>query len=317
MGETSHHEALEQACADLPPSTDHIGLAGMMRSATGLDLDVAFVDGGWFRQAGLVDGLGHRVADDIDEWVIEETGGDMVELFNRYADADYYITRVNGRRVYLTAPTGPRPLDFVQVEVDEVQEVRGCRLFHSDDIPDSVADLLDCDPGRNATPLGSARYLFRRLTDFGVMKDLVSEHRGDPRLRRFAEEWKASSAGKEAPLCRRWALQVRPYRDPDGEHLLEAKPLPSFPVLHPLPNLQEPREHAVDYHPSRLVQDVDRHAGFPMAWYFLQLVRHYAPYRCMVDLERDFRSPPPGIPPLAPEDRQLVELWVDNPYNFF
>ncbi|HSV28003.1 MAG TPA: hypothetical protein VLL76_00550, partial [Candidatus Omnitrophota bacterium] len=108
------------ACRDLAPTPDHGELVRAARAATGLDLKLAYVDDGWFRLGGVVDGSGKRLADEIEDWVVAETGGDMTELFSRYSDANLRFIRFAGRRIYLTAATGPDPLDFVQIEIDRV-----------------------------------------------------------------------------------------------------------------------------------------------------------------------------------------------------
>lgn len=306
-------DALATACAALTPNDDHEHLARVIRQITGLPLKVVLVDDGWFRLGGLVDGQGARVAEDLEGWVAEQSGGDLLALFNSHAEAGYQVTRLTGRRVYLTASVGTGPLDFIQFEVDEVQEVLAGPLFDGEHIPDTLDELMDRLP-QGGKALGEPRYLFRRVTDFSVMTDLVADHKGDPRIRRFTQEWAASSAQRIGHFCDRFALMVQPYRNEDGEHVLEARPLPNFLVA--LPDLQESREHQVDYHPARQVQEVDELAGFPMAWYFLQVTQHYAHYRSIADVLADFRAMPAGTLGLPAHDRKLVEGWVSDPYTF-
>lgn len=307
-------DALAAACRALAPTPQHDSLLDAARRVTGLDLTLACVDADWYRLGGVVDAEGRRIADDLEDWVAAETGGDVAQLYARYGDSGYRFTRHTGRRLYLTAALGPAPLDFVQVEIDQVQE-RICRpLFEGEAIPDSINDLESLPIVPNAVPLTAPSYLFRRATSFAAMPELTSDHKGDPRLRRFAADWAASSAGASAHFSERWALRVTPYRNADGEHVLEGRPVASLQVT--FPDLQAAREHAVDYHPARSVLAVDREAGFPMAWYFLQVARHYAHYRCIVDVRDDFSKGGPGIPPLPAADARIVEQWIDDPYNF-
>ncbi len=314
MALTIDTDRLAAACRELAPTPSHASLLKAARQISDLELKLACVDTDWYRLGGVVDARGHKLADDLEDWVAAEAGGDVAALFTRYGDAGLRFTRHTGRRVYLTAALGPDPLDFVQIEVDEVQE-KICRpLFEADSIPDTVTELESLPPIPDAVPLTKPAYVFRRATHVGAMPDLVSEQKGDPRLRRFAAEWAASSAGSSAHFCERWALRVTPYRNSDGEHVLEGKPVTSLKV--DLPDLQTAREHAVDYRPARSMLAVDRAAGFPMAWYFLQVARHYAHYRCIVDVRDDFRKDGAGIPSLAVADARVVDRWIDDPYNF-
>lgn len=314
MAPTIDTDRLAAACRELAPTPNHASLVKAARQLTGLDLTLACVDADWYRLGGVVDAQGRKVADDLEDWAVAEAAGDVTALFTRFGDAGLRFTRHTGRRVYLTAALGADPLDFVQIEVDQVQE-KICRpLFEDDSIPDTIHELESLPPIPDAVPLTQPAYVFRRVTDVAAMPELVSEHKGDPRLKRFAAEWAASSAAGSGHFCERWALRVTPYRNSDGEHVLEGKPVSSLKVE--LPDLQAAREHAVDYHPARSVLAIDREAGFPMAWYFLQVARHFAHYRCIVDVRDDFLKGGPGIAPLPEADARVVERWIDDPYNF-
>lgn len=301
-------------CRDLAPTGDHAELVRAARAATGLDLRLGYVDEGWYRLGGVVDASGKRVAVDIADWAVAETGGDMTALYARHADAGLRFTRFWGHRLYLTAATGPNPLDFVQIEIDQVQEMLCRPLFEGDSIPDTVDELENLPPCPQAVPLAPAAYVYRRATTFSSMPELVAEHTGDLRLKRFVDDWAASSAARSGHFCDKWVLRVVPYRNTDGEHVLEAKPLTAIKV--PEPDLQQAREHAVDYHPARDMEQMDRDAGFPMAWYFLQIARHFAHYRCIVDVRDDFAAGRPGVSPLPDRDARILESWVADPYNF-
>jgi hypothetical protein len=307
-------DGIAVACRDLVPTADHAELVKAASAATGLDFKLAYVDDGWFRMGGVVDGHGRRLSDDIEDWVLGETGGDMVELFNRYADAGLRFTRVTGRRLYLTVATGPAPLDFLQVEIDQVQEMLCRPVFDGDTIPDTVEQLAVLPPWKDATPLGQAHYVYRRVTRFTDMPELVAEHTGDLRLKRFIEEWSASSAGAASHFSEHWVLRVVPYRNSDGEHVLEAVPLSAAAVS--VPDLADAREHDVDYNPARVLAAVDRDAGYRMAWYFLQIARHFAPYRVVVDARDGFNACKGGVAALPDKDAAILDRWVAEPYNF-
>ncbi|MGE5548689.1 MAG: hypothetical protein ACM33T_17420 [Solirubrobacterales bacterium] len=305
-------DALGATCRRLTPAPGHEKLVAAAREASGLDFRLAHVDAGWFRLGGLMDANGNRIADDLEDWVDAETGGDMTALFERYADAGYRFTRHAGWRIYLTAPTGPGPLDFVQVEVDQVQEMLCRPLFEGDHIPDTVEELAALPAWPEAVPLAPAAYVARRHTAFGAMPELMDDHKGDPRFKRFVSEWSASSAGKDGHFCDHWVLRVVPFRTEDGEHLLEARPVPSYKPA--FPDLKDAREHAAHYDPVAMVRQVDAEAGYPMAWYFLQVTNHFIHFHCMADLRDACAASGPA--PLPPTDFRLVEGWVDTPYTF-
>lgn len=306
-------DAVREACDRLEPSRDHAELVEAVSDAVGARAKLVLADAPWYRGGGLVDGGGRRITDDLESWVVEESGGDLIELYRKYGSADYHVTAATGRTLYIVAPTGRGPLDFIQVEVDEAREVIERRLFEGDVIPDTIGDLMQ--PARLPRPLTPRRYQLRKLTRFrDIAERLTGEHKGDPRFKRFIEEWQASSAGAARRFCDHWVLSMVPYQDADGEHLLEARPIPVAAVM--LPDLQRLRTGAADYHPSRAVLALDRQAGYPMAWYFLQIAKHYAPYRCMVDVRDDLRDPPPGVARLPLHDMSLVDNWVEVPYTF-
>lgn len=307
-------DEIAAACRDIVPTADHGELVRAIRDATGLDLKLGFVDDGWYRLGGVVDGSGKRIAADLEDWVAEETGGDMLALFNKYGDAGYRFTRFTGRRVYLTAATGPNPLDFIQIEIDQVQELLCRPLFEGDQIPDTVEDLAALPLMPTRTPMGPQSYVFRRTSDFAAMPELLCEHQGDMRLKRFIGEWSKSSAAHHGHFADRWVLRVAPFRTEDGENVLEARPMTAIKVE--FPDLQDAREHAAEYKPTRLVQNVDQQAGFPMAWYFLQVAQHEIHFHCMADLRDEFLAPPPGVAQLGKHDFELLEGWVDSPYTF-
>lgn len=306
-------DAIRAACRELVPTRDHAELLRTISKALKAPARLALIDEGWHCGGALIDGEGQRIADDFESWALEQCGGDLTSLYAHFAGADYHVTGIRGRTFYITAPTGLEPLDFLQVEVDEVREVVERRLFEDDIVPDLVADLME--PSEYARPLSPPRYRLRKVMSFAdKAEQLVGEHKGDPRFRRFLDEWMVSSAGRSSRFCDHWVLSIMPYQAADGEHLLEARPIPTAKVV--LPDLARLRTGAVEYHPTRSVMALDVQAGYPMAWYFLQVTEHYAPYRCIQDVREDFIEPPPGVARLAPHDMSILDNWVEVPYTF-
>ena len=106
--------------------------------------------GGWHRFGGIVDSAGERVATSIVRWAEEECGGDVEALVAEYIDAGYCVTQLAGKTHFFTAPRSEAPDDFVQIEIEELQE-RCCRpLVEPEWLPDSMEEFLAI--GRQAAP---------------------------------------------------------------------------------------------------------------------------------------------------------------------
>ncbi len=306
-------ETLTPVCADLVPVPGHAPLAAALAGALNRPaLQPVARDEAWYRLGRVIDGRGATVAEDLETWILAETGGDLEAFYAQHAETEAYVTRREGRTVYLTVPTGPAPLDFLQVAVDVVEERVHRALLPEEPLPDMLVDFVDpaTGGGRGGT-LGPARYEVQGVTDVAALAPrLTTDHRGDPRFRRFVEEWEATSAGR-ARFCDHWALQLQPYQDPRGEHLLEARPVAAERL--PLPLVREaPDEKAL----LRLLSDYDRAVGYTMAWYFAQVARHYAPYGAVLQAHEAFLHHHPGGPGLPAGDLAILEGWLTDPYCF-
>jgi hypothetical protein len=305
---------LAQACRS---STPDEGLAELIRSlgdaVSHLKFEHVLTRSGWHRLGGVVDSDYQRVAEGIATWAEGESGGDVEKLLSRYSEAGYFATRLQGRTHYLVAPTGHRPGDFVQLEVEELQEVLDRYLIDPDWLPESLEEFLDpLDyPRLEPEPIGLPRYLFRRMTD---MTHLLRE-RQDPvldcsKLCRFLSDWSESSAGSAGqPFCRHWVLALRETPDSDGGTHLSARPVPTSMGLASL----APYDGAHGLELANRVQGFDRQAGYPFAWYFHMLTGRLVPAdlgeAVGADHDRDFGY-------LPSKDRDLLMAWRRSPYAF-
>ena len=112
-----HHSALLAALAELLPNCE---------------FDCALTRGGWYRPGGLIGPEGRRVADDLESWAeqqLTDCGGDLAECVERHAGADLLATRYVGRSHYFVAAYGAGAAEFLQLEVEGLQEVFDRRLF--------------------------------------------------------------------------------------------------------------------------------------------------------------------------------------------
>ncbi|MBK9018780.1 MAG: hypothetical protein IPL72_01735 [Sulfuritalea sp.] len=140
---TTHWDDLSrriaELCLRLPASA---GPGVLAKELGALAPDLAFREvlarGGWYRLGGVVDGSGHHIADDLEHWAETELAArddDMAALCDDFAGRELRATRLNGRTRYLVAATGNGATDFVQIEIEELQEVACHPLFDADAPP--------------------------------------------------------------------------------------------------------------------------------------------------------------------------------------
>lgn len=306
--------AIEKACAAAIPSKGDEGLLTSLKSAApDLDLTLGLARDGWMRVGGVVDSEGGRVAEHLREWAEEETGGDMEELVANFGLSDYRTTRINGRSIYLIAPLGKNPMDFVQIEVEETQEVIERELFPEDWLPDDVEDLIDPleeVPHLEPTPVTKARYSLRRVTDFRDSYDEFEESAmGDRLFRRFVRDWTHSSSGHESQFCDHWVLTLVPYTDRFGEHRFDVKPRPAASVGEPKITVEEVTRGT---ELGKLLHQFDRDAGYPMAWFFLSLTGNGVPHQVLEAVNEDLAG---AFAYLPAKDVKVLREWVEQPYS--
>ncbi|MBF0246504.1 MAG: hypothetical protein HQL36_00300 [Alphaproteobacteria bacterium] len=278
-----------------------------------LDLKLVFSRKGWHRPGGVIDGHGHRIAENIGDWLADATSGDLMDLFISYEDAGLLATRLCGVTHYLTARTGSGPWDFLQVEVNELREVTDRLIFSPGIPPDGPEDIVEPDsPVKvDPTPLGPSFYRLRKARDIGeAYRKLLANSSADTLLvLRFFDEWLASSAA-QTTFCRRFVLRVIDYKDRFGDTRLQATPVSTHDTV--LPPFPSAIERGLDL--ARFLAAFDRAAGYPMAWYFLMVAGAHP------DLERiahAVHEDVSGVYDYLPErDIKVLSAWIQNPYRF-
>lgn len=306
-------ELLIQLCSDIKPKDGMAALeVALKKLMPELDFRWMLTRGHWHRLGGVVDGHYNRVAENISHWAEEESDGDIDELVAKYQDAGYFATQLAGRTHYLTAPVDKNAEEFIQLEVEELQEVIERPLMDPDWFPDSFEEFLDpLDvPRLEPEPIGEPHYQFRRITP--IAKLINEEQQGNQQLRdvrRFFQDWNDSSACKDGHFCRHWVLELRQYMDRDGECRLNAKPvcvfaddLPEIPTTDSL--------HGAEL--ANAIHGYDRKLGYPFAWYFILLTRKAANYALAEAVLRDQDGEYDYLPK---RDLKVLQAWERQPYG--
>lgn len=306
-----HTEALDRACAETLPATDARPLLDQVaRVVPDLDFRLALTRDGWYRVGGVVGADGERIADNLRDWVESECGGDVLDLAATYQDEGLLATRILGKTHFLIAPTGEAPLDFVQIEVEEVREVTDRPLIDPDNLPDDIEDVLDpMDPEKvEPEAVAGPRYQLRRALHFAACASDADKGCGDdPRFHRFLEDWSRSSAGPGERFSDHWILTLLPYTDRFGEERHWVKPR-SVDTVPPIDKATVERGSAL----ARLIHDFDREVGYPMAWFFLMVTNHRVPHEIAQTIHEDLMGAYAYLPA---KDLKILKAWIKDPYT--
>lgn len=290
--------ALETACKSLMPE---------------FDFHHVLTRGNWYRPGGVVDTHYQSVHQSLKEWVEEETAdGDIDSLVVEYMDSGYFATRLAGKTHYLTANSGKNPEDFIQLEIEELQEVIERPLVDRDWFPDSIEDFLDpLDfPRLDPEPIGKPFFKFRRLSPVSeILAGSAVDQRSLARLRRFFRDWHQSSAYEITPFCEHWILAMREYKDSDGEQRFTAKPVSTY--ADKLPDLPS-GESLNGVEMANAIHSYDRQLGYPFAWYFIMLGSKADNYQLAEAILKDQVG---AFDYLPARDLKVLRQWEERPYG--
>lgn len=294
----------------IPPRPHH---SALLEAANGLlpagRFTHALSRGGWYRPGGVIGPDGERLSDDLEAWAeaaLEGAGGDFDLLLERHADAGLMATQWVGRTHYFVAPTGPRPAQFLQLEVEEVQEVVDRQLINTEEPPTDLPELTDpLHPARlPAQAVSHPRYRFRRLTDLTQVLGQSSSPLG-----RFLADWELSSAGAQGYFCHHWIIGLQEHLDRYRNTQLNATPVSRHGrQVKPFHWNLDARNTAM----ADQLRAFDRAAGYPGAWYFHlvagAITPHAIAYAIAEDLRADYRY-------LPTRDEAILEGWLKAPYS--
>jgi hypothetical protein len=263
---------------------------------------------GWYRLGGVIAADQQRVTDNIRQWLEQSVGDDLDGFIDQQHDRGLIATRIQGQTHYLTADTGDAPEDFIQLEVEELQEVTDRELLPEGWVPDNLEELLDPLQRVQLAPLtvGGPRYVFRRLQSVPELLDAAGGRLSS--AKRFMYDWAASSAAKCGRFSEHWVLALRETEGSEGEHYLSAKPVPStaFPDVGLSPYSGQRGTALVDE-----LRRFDQAAGYPFAWFFAMLTSRKVPFEVgeavLADLASDYDY-------LPPRDALILSAWSNKRY---
>ncbi len=314
---TALAESIAELCVRIPVAA---GPNGMAKALAGAAPDFSFREvlarGGWYRLGGVVDGNGRHISNDIEQWIQAELaahGDDLQELVEAHADEDLRPTRLTGKTHYWTASSGNAAGDFIQVEIEELQEVMCQPMFTGDESPATVEELVDARHAchEKPAPLGMPFYRLRRVTEVAEFLARMRAQKPEAQpVHRFLQGWAESSAGHATRFANHWVLALREHLDRYHQTVLEARPVPAI-------NGAPPRfDGAFGVRGLGLagaLQGFDRHAGYPMAWFFHMLTTKAVPHAVAGVVVEDMQS---GFAYLPERDVQVVKDWLFKPYGF-
>jgi hypothetical protein len=308
---------VQRLIAEIEASTPRPHHASLLAAAERLIPDCpchfALTRGGWYRTGGLIRADGERVADKLEDWLARELADcddDIGEFMDRHADNELVATRHTGRTHYFVAPYGGAPAEFLQLEVEEMQEVLDRRLWDAASPPTDAQELAE--PIKPATvpaqAVGAPYYRFRRLTDMRHVVARLPALRGSlPALSRLMQEWASSRAG--AHFSEHWIVALREHHDrynnvvlsatPVSRHARELKPFHWNSALRGLDAAKQ-------------LQVFDRAAGYPGAWYFHLVAGGLTPREMAFAVMQDIES---GFGYLGDAETALVTGWLREPYS--
>lgn len=308
-------ERLIHAIESAPPRPHHHAmLAAANEILTNGGFHHVMSKGGWYRVGGVVSAEGVHLDTELEDWVnseLEKCGNDFEQFLAQYSDKGLLVTRHTGRMHFFVAPYGPAPEDFLQLEVEELQELWDRQLINSAQPPQDRTTLVEpITPVKvDAHPVGSPRYRFARLVD---VRELLAEqnkaNNEDPPLARFLADWSQSRAAEHGQFCDHWLIANLERYHPDATTMFH----PSLMSVHArtLTPFQWDGSK-VGAALGNQLREFDRAAGYPGAWYFHFVASRLVPANLPMDLQRDRKN---GYEYLAGKDLRLLDDLVANPY---
>ena len=316
--QTDFDRAVAEMCVRVPVSA---GAAGLAKELVKLSPQLFFRDvltrGGWYRLGGVIDADGDHIADDLGIWAeveLAKCGDDFQALAEACEGRGLRATRLNGKTHYLVASTGSLAEDFLQVEIEELQEVVSHELF-TGEMPGNLEELAD--PARAGktkdgfVPLGAPFYALRRVTDVAAFLRRMAEQKPEVQnVQRFFDAWQASSAGVSTLFSNHWVLGVREYIDRYHQPILQATPVAAVNGLAPRFAGAFGARGMVLY---EALQQFDRRLGYPMAWFFHMLTTKRVPHAVANAVVDDVQA---GFSYLPERDVKVIKDWLHRPFAF-
>ncbi|MBT0960508.1 hypothetical protein [Denitromonas iodatirespirans] len=272
----------------------------------------ALTRGGWYRLGGVVDADGQSVMHDLEAWAqagLDACNGDAGAFEDAQDGRPLYATRLTGKTHYFVAPAGGDPDAFLQLEVEELQEMRAHRLFASHpSTVDEIVDPRDGAPG--LVPIGLPCFQFRRLQHIGAFFERMRSRSSQPSgIERMLIDWAGSSADGATCFSNHWVVSTREHVDHYHQPVFRARPIPAM-AGEPPDFEADPQASGVDL--AGALTRFDRAVGYPMAWYFHMLTTKAVPHWVARSVVEDMLS---GFAYLPDRDIEVVRGWLHSPYG--
>ncbi|HEY6896595.1 MAG TPA: hypothetical protein VI279_04985 [Rhodocyclaceae bacterium] len=304
-----------ELCVKTPAAAGPAALAqALTKTAPNLAFRETLNRGGWYRLGGVVNDRGEHIADDLEKWAEEELAAhddDLGALFDSHAGSELRATRLSGKTHYLVAATGNGAGDFLQLEIEELQEAICHPLFAGDNPPNSIEDLVDprLDGSFAPTPLAPPFLTLRRLTDVGDFLGRMRSQKPEPQpIHRFIEAWEKSSAGAASQFSNHWVLAVREHLDRYRQTILHASPVAA---VNGAPPRFDGGFGAQGLALQEALKRYDKLAGYPMAWFFHMITGKTVPHALATAVIDDVQA---GFHYLPDRDAAVVKEWLYKPY---
>lgn len=271
--------------------------------------------GGWYRLGGIVDAQGRRISDNLEEWVDGELAArdnDLALLQEDFAESGLQATRLSGRTHFLVAPTGPGSTDFLQLEIEELQETGAHRLFDRQTPAGTIDELVDTRAASEGSPpIGAPFYRFRRLSHIGDTLNRMCGQAIDAQpIHRFVADWEASSAARASALCNHWVIALREHLDRYRNTVIRAQPVAA---LNGAPPVFSARQGTSGPALGETLGAFNRQVGYPMAWFFHLVTTRAVPHWVAISVAEDAQA---GFSYLPERDLAIVRGWLHKSYAF-
>lgn len=310
--------AVAEICVRIPVAAGTAGLAvDLARVAPTLLFREVLTRGGWYRLGGVIDAAGRHIADDVVQWAESELlshDNDLHAMADdyRHAGSALRASLLTGKTHYLVASVGPLAADFLQLEIEELQEVAAHLLFDERELS-SLEELYspphDERDRSKAQPIGLPFYALRKLTDVADFLGRLAAQKPEPQtIHRFFDAWQSSSAGPATRFHEHWVVAVREHLDRYRQPILQATPVAAASA----PKF-ESTYGARGVALNHALQHFDRQAGYPMAWFFHLLTTKRVPHAVANAVIDDFQG---GFRYLPERDVTVIKDWLHRPYGF-
>ncbi len=268
--------------------------------------------GGWYRLGGIVDANGAKITDNLEKWVedsLDERDGDFGLLNDDFIGKKLFATRLVGQTHYLVAAADDSAAGFLQLEIEDLHEMRAHQLFAND--PSTLEELVDPRAGSiQPVPCALPYYAFRRIHHVGAfLKRMLAQKPEPASIHRMVEDWSKSSASHTSAFYNHWVIATREHLDRYHQPVFRAQPIAT--LAGELPDF-EAADGTSGLKLSEALIHFDRAAGYPMAWYFNMLTSKAVPHWVAQAVVEDSLS---GFAYLPQRDAEVVRSWLHRPYS--